>query len=177
MTRSGGAVGLQLLLDAPHRVTSAVILCSGARIGTTESWQGRADQVLRAGTSSLVETSARRWFGPGFVDRAPDRASALLKALCDADDQGYAAVCGALAQFDVVDRLGEISAPVLAVAGAVDVATPPASLRQVAHGVLDGRLVVLEGVAHLAPAEAPSLVADLIRDHVLASTDEGDDRA
>ena len=32
----GGAVGLQLLLDAPHRVASATLLCTGARIGGPE---------------------------------------------------------------------------------------------------------------------------------------------
>ena len=75
-------------------------------------------------------------------------------------------MCGALAEFDVRDRLGEITGPVLAVAGAARRATPPAGLEAIADGVADGRLVVLDGVAHLAPAEAPDVVARLIRDHV-----------
>lgn len=161
----GGAVGLQLLLDVPERVASAVLLCTGARIGTPASWQDRADQVGRHGTASLVEASASRWFGPGFVEREPARAGALLDALRDVDDSAYAAVCGALATFDVRDRLHEVTAPVLAVAGSTDTATPPTSLREVAQGVRDGRLVVLDGVGHLAPAEAPATVAELVRHH------------
>jgi 3-oxoadipate enol-lactonase len=166
----GGAVGLQLLLDAPSRLASAVLLCTGARIGTAESWRERTEQVLRSGTASLVEASARRWFGAGFIEREPARVSALLHALSDTDDRGYAAVCGALAAFDVRNRLGEITAPVLAVAGSEDVATPPDSLRAIADGVTDGRLVVLDGVGHLAPAEAPEVVADLIRQHAMSTT-------
>ena len=88
--------------------------------------------------------------------RARARAAALLHALRDADDEGYVAVCGALAEFDVRDRLGEIAAPVLAVAGAEDVATPTASARRDRRRASrTGGCVVLDGVAHLAPAEAP----------------------
>ena len=83
----GGAVGLQLLLDAPDRVDSVTLLCTGARIGTAESWQERADTVRAAGTPALVSASAQRWFrGPGFLEREPERGSALLHALQDADD-------------------------------------------------------------------------------------------
>ena len=168
----GGAVGLQLLLDAPDRVLSAALLCTGACIGTAESWAERAGAVRAGGTASLVEASAQRWFGDGFAEREPDRAGALLRALAEADDAGYAAVCGALATFDVRDRLGAVRAPVLAVAGEEDAATPPASLAEVADGVPDGRLVVLPGVAHLAPAEAPAEVARLLRDHALGPREE-----
>ena len=163
----GGAVGLQLLLDHPDRVTDAVLLCTGAQIGDPEMWQGRVAQVAASGTPVMVPGSAERWFGPGFLDAHPEVASPLLHALSDADDRGYAQVCEALAGFDVRARLGEVGAPVLAVAGETDAATPPAKLREVADGVRSGRYVELPGVGHLAPAEAPEAVARLVREHVL----------
>lgn len=163
----GGAVGLQLLLDAPERVRSATLLCTGARIGTAESWAERADAVRRSGTPSMVAGSAERWFAPGFLDREPALGSALLHALSDTDDEGYAAVCEALGSFDVRARLGEVRAPVLAVAGQHDAPTPPASLAEIAEGVPHGRLVVLPDVAHLAPVEAPQRVAELVLEHAL----------
>ena len=163
----GGAVGLQLLLDAPSRILSAVLMCTGARIGTPESWTDRMAQVRASGTPAMVAGSAERWFGPGFLEREPDRGSALLHALSEAADEGYVAVCGALADFDVRDRLGEITAPVLAVAGAHDAVTTPEHLREIADGVKDGRLEVLPDAAHLVPAEEPALVAALIRQHCL----------
>jgi 3-oxoadipate enol-lactonase/4-carboxymuconolactone decarboxylase len=163
----GGAVGLQLMLDHPRRVAAAVLLCTGAKIGEESMWTGRIAQVSMSGTSVMVSGSAERWFAPGFLDRSPDTGSALLHALQDADDQGYMLVCEALAHFDVRDRLGEIRVPVLAVAGSADAVTPVAGLREIADGVQDGRLAELEGVAHLAPAESPTEVAWLIRQHVL----------
>lgn len=166
----GGAVGLQLLLDDPARVRSATLLCTAARIGTPEIWRERAATVRAAGTASMTAGASERWFAPGFLDREPAAGSALLHALAEVDDAGYAAVCEALADFDVRDRLVEITAPVLTVAGALDVPTPPAGMSLIAEKVVDGRLVVLDDVAHLAPIEAPERVADLIRDHVARVT-------
>ena len=174
----GGAVGLQLALDAPDRLLSATLLCTGARIGTPESWKQRIESLAGSGTAGLVSASAQRWFAPGFLDREPDRGYALLHSLRDADDEGYAAVCRALADFDVRDRLGSVSVPVLAVAGVYDEATPPSLLADLARGVPDGRLEVLPDAAHLAPAESHARVASLIRSHALGPevTDPGADR-
>lgn len=166
----GGAVGLQLMLDAPDRVLTATVLCTGARIGTPESWHERAATVRASGTPALVAPSAQRWFAPGFLDRHPEAGSALLHALSDTDDAGYVAVCEALAAFDVRDRLGAIGTPLLAVAGRHDVATPPELMEEIVGAVPGSRLVVLPDVAHLAPVEAPEEVAGLIREHALGPT-------
>jgi 3-oxoadipate enol-lactonase/4-carboxymuconolactone decarboxylase len=159
----GGAVGLQLLLDAPDRVQAAAVVCSGARIGEDTAWRERAELVRRSGTPVMVSASAQRWFAPSFLDRDPATGSALLHDLQSADSESYALVCEALAAFDVRDRLGDVGAPVLAVSGAVDVTAPPELGRLVAETVRDGTFVLLDGVAHLAPAEAPERTAGLLR--------------
>jgi 3-oxoadipate enol-lactonase / 4-carboxymuconolactone decarboxylase len=166
----GGAVGLQLLLDAPERLLTAALLCTGAVIGRPEDWAARAATVRTAGTDAVVELAVQRWFAPGFVDRRPDLAAALVDALRNTDDESYAQACEALADFDVIDRLGEITTPVLAIAGADDIPTPPEGLARIAAGVKDGRLIVLHGVGHLAPAEAAERVAELIAGHVRPDT-------
>jgi 3-oxoadipate enol-lactonase / 4-carboxymuconolactone decarboxylase len=164
----GGAVGLQLLLDAPDRIAAAAIISSGAKIGDAEGWTERADLIRVAGTSALVEGSVRRWFAAGFLDRDPATATALLHSLQDADQFGYAGVCGALATFDVRDRLGEITQPVLAATGESDEATPRALGEQIADGVANGRFVAIEQAAHLPPAEQPAAVAELLTAFFLA---------
>ncbi|MDF9716237.1 4-carboxymuconolactone decarboxylase [Nocardioides sp. ChNu-99] len=166
----GGAVGLQLLLDVPARVEGAVLLSTGARMGTPELWADRVERVRAGGTAAVVATAAERWFAPDFLDRRPSVGSALLVALQETADEGYVQVCRAIAAFDVRERLAEVTAPVLAVAGAVDAATPTAALEEIAAGVRDGRLVVLPDVAHLPPAEAPETVAALVREHLLGET-------
>jgi 3-oxoadipate enol-lactonase/4-carboxymuconolactone decarboxylase len=143
-----------------------VLLCTSAGFAAVGGYEERAHTVRASGTAAVVGLSAQRWFGPGFLDHHPDQGSALLHGLQAVDDEGYAQVCEAVARFDVRDRLGEIQAPVLAVAGSDDVATPPAHLEEIASGVRSGRLVVLDGVGHLAPAEEPSVVAKLLAQHL-----------
>jgi 3-oxoadipate enol-lactonase/4-carboxymuconolactone decarboxylase len=162
----GGAVGLQLLLDAPARVSSATLLCTAPVFGAPQSWHDRAALVRTSGMIAALELAHQRWFAPGFVERQPAKASALFDALRAADAESYALACEALAAFDVTSRLTAVANPVLAVAGAQDVATPPECLRTIAFGVKNGRLTVLDGVAHLAPAEAPGPVTDLIIEHL-----------
>jgi 3-oxoadipate enol-lactonase/4-carboxymuconolactone decarboxylase len=173
----GGCVGLQLLLDAPHRVATGTVLCSGAAIGTPDGWQERAATVRAGGIAAIHGGAAERWFGPGFAADQPEVATALLGALRDTDPESYAQTCDALSSFDVTARLADIAAPVLAIAGADDIPTPPESLRRIASGVKDGRLEVLDGVGHLAPAEAPARVAELIAGHCGVTTGRPDTTA
>jgi 3-oxoadipate enol-lactonase/4-carboxymuconolactone decarboxylase len=164
----GGAVGLQLLLDAPSRVTAAVLLCTAAKFGEPPMWHDRAKLVRAEGIESVVAGSRERWFAPGFIATEP-----LIAALRATDAESYARACEALAEFDVRDRLAEITTPVLAVAGAEDKPTPPPLLSAIATAVGDGRLVVLDGVGHQAPAESPELVAFLLDQHLDAERAAG----
>lgn len=174
----GGAVGLQLLLDHPGRITTAILACTAARIGDEAAWRKRADLVRTTGTPVMVEGSARRWFGPGFVEDQPAAVGDLLHALQDADRWGYAATCDALATFDVRAELFRIEAPVVALAGAYDTSVPVTAMATLAHGVANGRLVVLDHAAHLAPVEAPVETARIIVEAAgLAAAAASTDRA
>ncbi|SFC18897.1 4-carboxymuconolactone decarboxylase [Nocardioides terrae] len=160
----GGAVGLQLALDAPERLIAAAVLCTGARIGTPDGWHERAALVRASGTPVMVEGSAKWWFAPGFIERHPDAATGLLSSLQDADAESYSLVCEALAAYDVRDRLGSITVPLLAVGGSDDGSAPADLLLVDAGAVPGGRFVELDGVGHQAPAEAPRTVASLLAD-------------
>lgn len=160
----GGAIGLTLLVEHPERVAAAAIVCSGAKIGTPEAWAERAALVRAQSTSALVVGSAQRWFAPGSMEREPEASGELLHTLRETDAESYARCCEALAGYDLRDRLGEIAAPVLVIAGAHDEATPLALSQEIADGVADARLVVAERSAHLAPAEEPDLVAGALAD-------------
>ncbi|WP_018769799.1 alpha/beta fold hydrolase [Arthrobacter sp. 162MFSha1.1] len=173
----GGAVGLQLGIKHGERLKSLSIQNSGAKIGTPEGWLERAETVRAQGTPVMIQGSAQRWFAPGYMDREPEFSSRLLHALRDADRFSYAFCCEALASFDVRSQLGSIRVPTQVIAGAVDGVATPAMADEVAAGITAGggtaTAVTLEGVAHLAPAEAPAHVADLMRSLISWTESQG----
>jgi 3-oxoadipate enol-lactonase len=155
----GGATGLELLLRHGERVCAAAIVASGAKLGEPESWRERAATVRAQSTSSVIIASAERWFAPGSAARHPGLTGRLLHALQDADDESYALCCEALAAYDVRERLGAVSAPVLALWGRHDAVAPEAKSLEIATGVDRGTCEVIEGAAHLPPAEQPEETA------------------
>jgi 3-oxoadipate enol-lactonase len=163
----GGATGLQLGIKHGERLKSLSVQCTGAKIGTPEGWLERAETVRAQGTAVMIQGSAQRWFAPGFMERQPVVSSRLLHALRDADRFSYAFCCEALAGFDVRSELGTITVPTQALAGVADTVAPPSFAEEIAAGINAGGgsavSVALDGVGHLAPAEAPAVVADLMR--------------
>lgn len=162
----GGAVGVQLLLDAPERIAGAFLLCTGAHLGDPQYWRDRAELVEQAGTPTQVAGSAERWFGRGFLEREPRVAGALLGALQTTDRFGYAATCRALADYDARERVSAIARPVTVIAGGDDQAVPIDASAFLANEIPGADFVLLPHVAHQAPAEAPAAVADVIRARV-----------
>ncbi|SDI90883.1 3-oxoadipate enol-lactonase [Lentzea albidocapillata subsp. violacea] len=140
----GGAVGFELAARGEGPFEAVVGIGAARRIGEPEMWRARAALVRRAGTSVMVDGSARRWFAPGFVERVPRVAGGLLTALAGTDNESYALACEALAVFEA----GGAVRPLRVVVGEHDVVVSP-----------DGADVVLAGCGHLPPAEDPVAVA------------------
>ncbi|MFF5493464.1 3-oxoadipate enol-lactonase [Streptomyces aquilus] len=156
----GGAVGLHLGVHHPERLSSLAVICSSAHFNGAKPWEERAARVRAEGLDFLVENADARWFTPGFT------VPRLVRDQRDADPEAYAACCDALAAFDLRERLAEIAAPTLLVAGRDDRATPPAHLREIADVVPGAALVEIPGAAHLAPAECPEAVLTALRAHL-----------
>jgi pimeloyl-ACP methyl ester carboxylesterase len=63
----------------------------------------------------------------------------------------------------LVPRYGTLDAPLLALWGAEDPVIPPAFAERLARAVPDGQAVILPGVGHLPPEEAPKVSAAAVR--------------
>ena len=144
----GGAVGMCLAATAPDRVDRLVLSCTAARFGAPEQWLERAALVRAEGTAPLVDATMGRWFTPRFDGVEPFR-----RMLAAAPREDYAACCEAIARWDFRDRLGEIAAATLVVAGADDPSAPPAVAAELAEGIPGAGLLVLPDAAHLANVE------------------------
>ncbi len=162
----GGAIGQQLALTVPDRLEKLAIIASAAQFADPPSWAVRAAQVREQGTEVLVPSRTGTWFTAGWAEEEPAAADRLLAMLRATPAEGYAACCEAIGAFDVRDRLGGVTAPTLAVAGAEDPATTVEMVRLLADGIPDSAFVVVAGAAHLPTATHPGAVNAALRHHV-----------
>lgn len=158
-----GTVSLTLALRAQTRFTRLAALCTAARIGDPQMWSERADLVSRAGTPTMVEGSAQRWFAPGFMAKQPAVVTSLLNSLQHTDRHSYARACRALGRYDLTAELEKIARPLLVISGAEDPVAPPSAVADIAATGL-ATTAVLDGVAHQAPAEAPEATSRLLKE-------------
>ena len=108
-----------------------------------------------------------RWFGPGFLDREPERGSGAAARAAGRRRRGLRPRSARRSPTSTCATGSARSRrPCSRWPGTTTRSPRRAGCAQIADGVADGRLVVLDGVAHLAPAEAPEVVARLIREHV-----------
>jgi 3-oxoadipate enol-lactonase len=159
----GGAVGMQLALDAPERVDRLVLCCTSMRFATPEFWEERIAAVRSGGVEAVADTVLERWFTPEFPD-----VQRYREMLVSTPAEGYARCCEALREWDVRGRLGAVRAPTLVVAGSDDPSTPTAELEAIAAEIESAGLVVLDPARHLANVERATEFNDALVAHLAA---------
>jgi 3-oxoadipate enol-lactonase len=157
----GGAVGLQLALDAPNRLDRLVLASSSARFGEAEQWRERARTVRTKGLEAIVDPVLERWFTHEFGGREPYRNMFLA-----VDPEGYARCCDALSRWDVREKLDGIAAPTLVISAAEDPSTPPEHGELLAARIPGARFELLEHAAHLANVERPDEFNRLLEEYL-----------
>jgi 2-succinyl-6-hydroxy-2,4-cyclohexadiene-1-carboxylate synthase len=164
----GGRIALQAALAAPDRIERLILVATTAGIGDPQERAQRraADEVLAAETEQgSIEEFADRWTAQPLFAGTPPQAAAVWRAdILDNDPRALAAVLrnlGTGAMEPLWDRLGELRMPVTVLAGERD-AKFRALGRQLADGLPDGELVVVDGVGHGIPREDPAAVAAAI---------------
>ncbi len=171
----GGMVAMWVAAHHPERVDRLVLACTAAHLPPASGWTDRAAQVRAAGTSVMVGPSLERWFTPGFAAGRPDVAARVRDMLGQADPEGYAGCCEAIAAMDQRLDLDRIRAPTLVVAGADDPATPPALGLELQAGIRGASLLVLAGAAHIANIQRPGDFGRAVVDHLAgAARDRGE---
>ena len=156
-----GAIALTLALRHPQRLRGVAALCTGAYFGGAERWNERIGEVRAAGgLRALVPDTADRWFAAGFLDEDIAAGPIVLEQLAQTDPEGYIDCCGALAGYDMRDRVATIDVPLLLLAGAQDPGNTPDSMRELHQQIEGSSFAVIPDAAHLPMVEHPELVAE-----------------
>ena len=162
----GGMVGIWLASEVPERIDRLVLCCTSARLGPPDKWSTRAATVRERGVGAIVETVLEGWFTPAFRKGRPEVVEWASRMLRETPVEGYAGCCEAIRDMDLRDRLGEIRAPTLVIAGDDDTAITLDHAKLIRDSILDARLVVIEQAAHLANIEQPEAATSAVLEHL-----------
>jgi 3-oxoadipate enol-lactonase len=151
----GGAIALELALRRPSRMRAAVLLGSGARLRVGPAiFTALEDDFERA----TVEIP--KYFFAEPLPQWLDAATRMMREVGQAQTIRDFRACDA---FDRIERLGEITLPLLALTGERDVMTPPKFATALAERVPQAQAHIVAGAGHLVMVERPGEVNALIR--------------
>jgi pimeloyl-ACP methyl ester carboxylesterase len=155
----GGMVALQAALTT-SRVESLALF------GTAASGAGLDLDPLYADPSDrdALHAATERAVGDRFRERHPDAVDRIVhwRSEEDATPAGWQAQTAAVADFDLRDRLYEITQPALVCHGTEDAVWPVERGEALAEDLPRGEFHALEGGGHLAHAEQSKVVEDLL---------------
>ncbi len=151
----GGAVALQLALDAPALVGRLALVGSGARLRVAPAFLAAAREAGTHGNPQMTQVA----FAPEHA-AAADAYQAQQASTAPGMLYRDLAACD---QFDVMAELDRITQPTLLVVGASDRMTPPKYSDYLATRLRAGTLVVISEAGHYAQIEQPQQVADALR--------------
>ena len=164
----GAMVAQRFALDRPGALRGLVLM--NAVFDRDEHQRAailqRLATVERDGPAGMAESAIERWFTREFRDGSPEIVDAVRRRLLANDPAAYLAAYRVFATADaeLAREAGRIACPTLAMTAEHDINSTPAMSRALAQAIPDARALVLGGLAHGAPIEAPERVADAIFD-------------
>jgi pimeloyl-ACP methyl ester carboxylesterase len=167
----GGRVALEVLAQAPQRVTGLALLNTGVHArapGETESRARLVDLARSEGMAAL----AAEWLPPMMGANAVRTAALMpgLTAMVERNtSQSYAGQIQALLDRpDAASVLALIDVPTLLLSGSDDRWSPVSQHAQMQALMTNARLVTVLDAGHMAPVERPDAVAAALRDWLAA---------
>ncbi len=156
-----GLLGQWLAINAPDRIHRLVLSNTAARIGTPATWCSRIKLIQEKGLATVADSLVRRWFSSGFSTRHPEVLAALANDLRKFSTTEYLAGCEALRDADFRERVQQIKASTLVIAGADDRAATVPDAEFLYEKVPGSQLLVFP-CGHLACVESAEAFAKAV---------------
>ena len=156
----GGAIALDFALYYPDRLAGLILVGSGARLrvvpailtGILSDFEATVDLVCDYAYGPSISEQLKR-LGRQRLLKTPPQALHGDYAACDA--------------FDVMDRLGEVRCPTLAIVGAADRLTPPKYSVYLRDHIPGAELALVDAAGHMVMLEKPEVVSRAISKFIL----------
>lgn len=160
----GAMVGQELALRHPSLI-AALVLASSCPAYPPEMapvWQQRSEQVSLHGLDAIADAVMARFFSAEFCTTQAAIVSRYRRRLTSTDRASYLACLHAVAAHDTVDRLSQIGAPTLVLAGELDASITPAMSAALTGRIPLAEMGTLPHAAHLSVVEQPAAFAGAV---------------
>ncbi len=163
----GAIVALEIMRQAPGRVTKLVLVNASAR-GPTDAqqqvWAQWRQRVLDGAFDQIADELALASLAePRRADEPLVTANAAMAR--SVGPEGFLRQLSAQStRPDSRESAGAIHVPVLVVSGELDEVCPPALQRELAQRCPQAQLVSIENAGHMLPLEAADALAEQLRD-------------
>jgi pimeloyl-ACP methyl ester carboxylesterase len=151
----GGAIALELALRRERRVRAIVMLSSGARLRVGPAFLEQIETDFAVAARELP-----RYF---YAQPSPEQLAASARMMLEVGPAQTLRDFRACNAFDRIDRLGEVSLPLLALTGDADVMTPPKFAQALADRVPGALARIVPQAGHLVITERPADVNGALR--------------
>jgi 3-oxoadipate enol-lactonase len=169
----GGMIGGTFAATYPDRIGSAVLMnCTASSAGARQKIEYgfllRVAGLLGGIRPPLTRSVLKAFLGPTTFRTRPDVVAYVRESAQRVDIRSGAWAVRSVVPLRPDQRalMSKVRTPVLVVAGVEDATFPVPETKAMAEAIPDGAFAVLDGVAHLAALENPSLVNKLIGDFV-----------
>ena len=156
----GGATALDFALRYPERLAGLVLVGSGARLRVAPAILNGICQDFQAAVRLICDYA----FAPDVPEPLKREGRRQIRQVHPNVLYGDFAACDT---FDVMDRLGEIRCPTLAICGTADRLTPPKYSTYLRDNIPGAQLVLVEGAGHMVMLEQPEAVSQAIADFIV----------
>lgn len=162
----GGAIAMDVALRFPSRVAGLGLVGTGARLRVAPAIL----DGLRQDPEAAVRLIADFAFGP---DTPPETVRLGRVQMSAVPVEVILGDFGACDDFDVIDRLGDISTPTLVLCGTKDQLTPPKYSTYLRDHIEGAQLCLVEGAGHMVMVERPGAVAQALSSFLAARAATG----
>ncbi|MCL2362728.1 MAG: alpha/beta hydrolase [Defluviitaleaceae bacterium] len=164
----GGNVALQFAASYPDYVNRLIIFNAAASTGAWlkelgQSWTMSAEDPVHFYNTTIPIIYSQEFYNsrPDWVKVRRDFLTSQVftnKAFMD----GLVRLTRSADDYNIEDRLGNITAKTLIIASETDPITPPAQQYKLKDGIKDSDLVLLPGTGHASMYERPALFVSLL---------------
>jgi pimeloyl-ACP methyl ester carboxylesterase len=166
----GGRVALEVIREAPNRITGLALLNTSVQAVRDGEAQSRA-RLLRIAYERGMSALAAEWLPPMMGSDASRTAELLPRMTAMiarwSPDLYAAQISAMLHRPDALSVLATVAVPTLLVSGSDDAWSPVSQHEGIRRRIPHATLFEIHGAGHMAPIERPEPVAVALREWLL----------